>query len=81
MLSLLNSEAFVGLLTSMAAWGWSMWDRSKARMVAAVNAMPEVAAVLTKPTADGVRLANALPDVPTVVPAGTRQAADLARAS
>lgn len=68
----------VGSLMTAAPVVWSIYDRTKAQMVAKVNALPEVAGVITKPTTEGIALANAITS-PTVVPAGTVVAADVAK--
>lgn len=49
-----------------------------AEMVAAVNALPAVAGVVTLPTRAGSELANSIPS-PTVMTAGTPEANQLAR--
>lgn len=49
-----------------------------AEMVAAVNALPAVAGVVTAPNAAGSALATSVPS-PTVIPAGTPEATQLAR--
>ncbi len=79
-LTVLNSPTILAFVASLAAGGWSMYTHTKTNMVATVNAMPEVAGVITTAAPEGVKLANALPDAPNVAPAGTAQAANVARA-
>lgn len=76
-MAILNSGTFVGLVTSVVVFVWGWINRSKTNQVAAVNALPEVAGVVTTPTSAGVALATAIPS-PTVAPAGTVQAATIA---
>lgn len=76
-IAILNSGTFVGLATSVVVFVYGWINRSKTNLVAAVNAMPEVAGVVTTPTSAGVALSNAIPS-PTVAPAGTVQAATIA---
>lgn len=70
---LLSSEVVIGLLASglMAFWGYI--GKKLPNLVKLINAQPEVAGVITAPTPEGVKLANAIPDA-TVVPAGTEAA-------
>jgi len=68
-----------GLIIMLAPIGWSLYEKTKARMVAKVNAMPEVAGVITANTSDGHALAAEVPSN-TVVPAGTNAAAGIAKA-
>lgn len=68
-----------GPAAMVGAYLWSMWARRKTAMVAAVDAMPEVAGVVTKNSQDGYDLAAAVPSA-TVVPANTNAAAAVAKA-
>ncbi len=73
----LNSGTFIGAVVSLAGLVWGMFVHTKANAVATVDAMPEVAGVLTKPTVEGVELAKSVPS-PTVAPAGTVAATTIA---
>lgn len=77
-LAILNSPTFAGLAASLVAVVLGLFTHTKANAVAVVDAMPEVAGVLTKPTVAGRDLAAAVPS-PTVVPAGTPAAASISR--
>lgn len=67
-----------GLIIAAAPLAWSAYERTKARMIAKVDALPEVAGVVTKPTEEGREMANAVTS-PTVVPAGTTIAVEVAK--
>lgn len=69
---------WTGLALMLFSLGWSAYERTKARRVAKVNAMPEVAGVVTKDSVAGLALANSIPS-PTVVPAGTIAATNVAQ--
>lgn len=73
-----NWALWSGVITTIAPFGWSIYERTQTRMVAQVNAMPEVKGVITAPTPEGVDLAKAIPS-PTVVAAGTIAALDVAK--
>lgn len=64
------------LMATPAIWG--LMATRKASIVATVNNMPEVAGVITKPSTEGLALANSVPS-PTVVPAGTIAATTVAQ--
>lgn len=64
------------LMATPAIWG--VVTNRRASQVAKVNAMPEVAGVITKPSTEGLALANSVPS-PTVVPAGTIAATTVAQ--
>lgn len=80
--TILTSQTVVntlaGLITAGIASAWGLIARSDKNLVASANALPQVQAVITKPTPEGKELANAVPS-PAVVPAGTRQAEALAQ--
>lgn len=77
-MSVLNSETFLGLGASVAVGAWGLFTHTQANAVAVVNAMPEVAGVITVPTPEGMDLAIAVSQ-PTVIPAGTERAARVAK--
>lgn len=80
--SILTSDTVIGLVSSLLTGGlasfWGFIARSDKNMVAATNALPAVQAVITKPTVEGREIAAAIP-APTVVPAGTPEAKNLAQ--
>lgn len=69
---------WTGLAMMIAPIGWSYYEKTKARMIAKVDAMPEVKGIVLKQTEEGKALAEAVPS-PTVVPAGTPAASAVAR--
>ncbi len=71
---------WTGVLIAAAPIGWSVYEKTKARMIARVDAMPEVAGVVTKSTPEGKALAAENPS-PTVAMAGSVQAEMVARAA
>lgn len=73
----LNSPVLVGIAASLVMGIWGLFVHSKTNAVAVVDAMPEVAGVVTKPTVAGAELAKAVPS-PTVAVAGTTDAAAVA---
>lgn len=75
---LLNSPLVISGLSTLGVLIWGLITHTKTNMVAVVDKMPEVAGVVTKPTAAGQELAMSVPS-PTVVPAGTTAAADVAK--
>lgn len=78
--SLLSSEFVIGLLVSGVVAFWS-WASGKApNLVAIVNSLSGVQGVITTRNPEGVKLAEAVPS-PTVVPAGTLQAGQVAQAA
>lgn len=74
---LLSSETFMGIAVAAAAALWGVISKSAPNLVAIVNALSGVKGVITEPTPEGVKLAQAVP-APTVVPAGTTAAATVA---
>lgn len=68
----------VGAIIGIGGILWGVKVNTKTALVQSVNAMPEVQAVITKPTPEGVGLASAVP-AGSVVPAGTTMASDLAK--
>jgi hypothetical protein len=79
-LTVLNSPTVIATAASLIAGAWGLVTHSKSNAVAIVDAMPEVAGVVTKPTVGGVALAKAVPSA-TVTPAGTTAARSLASGS
>ena len=75
---LLSSEVFIGLIATglMAFWGWV--GKKQPHLIALVNSFIGVKGVITDNTAVGKALADSVPS-PTVVPAGTTQAAEIAK--
>lgn len=69
---------YTGIILTVAPLAWSAYERTKARMVAKVIALPEVKGVITTNTEAGKDLAAAVPS-PAAVPAGTIDAATVAR--
>lgn len=70
---LLSSEVVVGLLTTAITVAWAWISGKLPNLVKVVNAQPEIKGVITAPTPEGVKLANAIPEA-TVAPAGTEAA-------
>jgi len=68
-----------GLIIMLAPLGWSMYERTHARMVAKVDALPGVAGVVAHNTVEGRQLADDIPS-DTVAVAGTKAAAVVAKA-
>lgn len=79
--TILTSDTVLGFISSLVMGGiasaWALVTRSNKNLVASANALPEVQAVITKPTPEGRALAQAVPSA-AVVPAGTVAAKDLA---
>jgi hypothetical protein len=71
-------SAIMGGIMMVAPPIWGVADKTKARMIAKVDAMQGVAGVVTTNNAEGRELADAVPSV-TVAPAGTMAAASLAK--
>lgn len=69
--------AITGAILMLVPALWGLQATKKSSIVATVNAMPEVAGVITKATTEGQALANSVPS-PTVVPAGTIAATTVA---
>lgn len=69
---------FLTMCGGAGAWIWTAIATRRKALVASVNAMPEVAGVVTKPTQDGIALANSIPDQ-NVAPAGSSQAITMAK--
>ncbi len=67
-----------GLAIMIAPIGWGLYEKTKARMIAKVDAMPEVKGVVTNDTSEGRALAREVPSK-TVVPAGTLAAAEISK--
>lgn len=76
-LSVLNSPTLIGTAASLIVGIWGLFVHSKTNAVAVVDAMPEVAGVVTQPTVAGTALAKAITS-PTVAVAGTPDAAVVA---
>lgn len=69
---------YSGLAIMIAPLAWSAYERTKTRMIEKVDKLPEVAGVVTRPTAEGKAIAEAITS-PTVVPAGTQAAVAVAK--
>lgn len=76
--AILNSPTLLAVATSLAMAIWGQFAHTKANAVAVVDAMPEVAGVVVKPTLAGDALIQSTQS-PTVAPAGTTTAANLAK--
>lgn len=74
-----NVLQIAGTIATLASLLWSLRSKTEKNVVAAANAMPNVAGVITKDTLEGKELAKAVPD-PAVVPAGTATAKAIAKA-
>lgn len=68
----------LGAVFTIGAAGWSIWAWRTARIIAITNAKEEVAGVITKPTPEGVAMANSIPSK-TVAVSGTVDAAVVAK--
>lgn len=77
-LAILNSPTFAGLAASLVVAVLGLFTHTKTNAVAVVDAMPEVAGVVTKPSVAGRSLAAAVPSS-TVATAGTPAAASISR--
>lgn len=66
-----------GLAMVLGTIAWSMYEKTRARMIGKVDAMPGVSGVVTADNTEGRQIAAAIPS-PTVVAAGTRAAVSLA---
>ncbi len=69
----LNSPVFIGLLFSAGSAIWGLFVHTEVATVAAANALPAVAGVITAPTIEGKALADAVPAASVAV-AGTAAA-------
>lgn len=69
---------YTGIILALAPLAWSFYERTKARMIAKVDALPEVAGVIPKNTPEGIALAKEVPSI-TVAPAGTIAAVAIAK--
>lgn len=78
-LTVLNNPTLIATAASLVMGAWGIFVHSKTNAVAVVDAMPEVAGVVTKPTVAGRDLAQAVPSS-TVTPAGSPAAKSLAGA-
>jgi hypothetical protein len=83
-IAIFTSDTVINLIVSGVMAGvasfWALLSRTNKNLVATADAVPGVAGVIVKPTEEGRAIANAVPS-PTVVPAGTAVAADVAKAS
>lgn len=70
-------EAVTGVVIAGAPFVWAMFRHTKIGTVVAAQELDGVAGVITKPTAEGVALAQGTPGKP-IVPAGTPAAAQIA---
>jgi len=75
--AIFTSDAFVGVAAAILFGLWGFFTHSKTNAIAVVDAMPEVAGVVTKPTIAGRDLAQAVPSQ-TVAVAGTPDARSIA---
>ena len=78
--SILASPAFIGIVTSVVVTVWGVFANSPNNIVAVADALPNVQAVIMKPTDAGRATAEAIPSA-TVVVAGTPIAAELVLAA
>lgn len=76
-MDILNSPTFAGIIVSLVGGAFSLMAHTQANAVKVVDAMPEVAGVLTRGTNAGAALAESIPSV-TVAVVGTQAAAALA---
>lgn len=72
-------EPLSGLVISAVPFIWGLFAHSKVGTILAAQALPEVQGVITTATPAGAALADSVPS-PQVVPAGTTQAAAVAKA-
>lgn len=73
-----NWTTWSGVAIMLAPLAWSFYERTKARRIAKVDALPEAAGVIMKDTPEGKAMAAAIPS-PTVVTAGTQGATEVAK--
>ena len=76
-LSVLNSPTVIGIVSSVVMAAWGLFTHTTVNTVAAANALPQVAGVITMPTVEGRALAEAIPDKSVAV-AGSVDAATVA---
>lgn len=75
-LSILNSEVFLGLIVSGIMGAWGLVARTNKNMVVAANNVPAVRGVVMHPTSEGKAIASAVP-TDSVTVAGTTTAKEL----
>lgn len=68
----------IGAVMVLAAAAWQLWKMTRKNMVVVVNAMPDVAGVITHNTPEGRALANSIPNKSVAV-TGSVDAAVVAR--
>lgn len=76
-----DQATWVTILTAIAGLGMAVWAAiatRKTALVGTVNAMPEVAGVVTTKTPEGIAMANSFPQA-TVAPQGSTHAVDMAK--
>ncbi len=73
-------EAATGVVIALAPFGWSMLRHTTLGTVLAADALPSVAGVVMKQTAEGRSIADSPSSTPTVVAAGTVAATQVAAA-
>ena len=76
-MAIFNSDVLMGLAASALFALWGYVTHSQPNAVAVVDAMPEVAGVVTKSTVAGKSLAESVPSQPVAV-AGTPDAKSIA---
>jgi hypothetical protein len=76
-LNVLNSPVLLGVASSIVVAVWGLFVHTQVNTVAAANALPAVAGVITAPTIEGKALADAVP-ADSVAVAGTSAAAIVA---
>lgn len=76
-MDILNSPTFAGIIVSLVGGAFSLMAHTQANAVKVVDAMPEVAGVITKRTPEGAALVAAIPSE-TVALAGSQAAAQVA---
>ncbi len=76
-MTVLNSPALAGAAASIVVAAWGLFAHTQANTVAAANAMPLVAGVITVPTVEGKALADSVPAA-TVAVAGSSAAQTVA---
>lgn len=68
--SILNSPVVMSTVVALVPLVWGILSKTRAKLVAAVNRMPEVAGVVTKFTPAGIALANKVNETAVTI-AGT----------
>lgn len=76
--AMMKSEVFEFIVGALVTSAWGVVAKRQGSLIATVDALPDVAGVITKPTLAGRELAKDVPSA-TVVPAGTEAAAAIVR--